>query len=269
MRKTAIIAVALTIMPSAFAGEIFSNFPGTLPPNLPSLGYQATQTAEFGDKVIFGGSDRQLTSVDVGMSTWALHSDWTAIGDANGFDHPLTMNIYNEGAGDGVGSLLATVTATVHVPWRPESDGWGDGTSYTGSDGQHYHGALFVASFDFSSLNVTLPETVIFGLAFNTQSWGANPIGADGPYNSLNFALVGDAPSVGTDPNADDAWWNTSTAGNYSDGGAGGTGTFRHDTNWTGYQPMIRFNAAPVPEPATLAALGLGAIALIRRRRGK
>jgi hypothetical protein len=276
MRKTLLLAIGLLAVPSAFASEIFNNFPGTLPPNLPSLGYQATQTAEFGDKVSFGGTDRNLTSVDVGMSSWAMKSDWPTVGDANGYSHDLTLNIYNEGPSNTVGSLLTTVTASTFVPWRPEPDGapGGDSTSYTGSDGGHYHGKLFIASFDFSSLSITLPDTVIYGLAFNTQTWGANPTGVNGPYNSLNFALVPFAapPQVGVDPDTDDVYWNTSTAGNYTDGGLGGVGTFRRDTAWGnagGGQPMVRFNAAPVPEPATMAVLGLGALGLIRRRRAK
>jgi hypothetical protein len=266
MRKSLIFALALTAVPSAFAAEVFSNFPNTLPPNLPSLGYQATQTAEFGNKIGFGGTERSLTSVEVGLSSWAKHSDWTGVGDSTGFDHDLTFNIYNAGSGDSVGSLLGSVTTTVHVLWRPEADN-PDG-SYTGPDNLHYNGKLFTASFDFSSLNIELPETVIFGLAFNTQTWGYDPIGAGGPYNSLNFALAG-APTVGTDLDANDAYWNTMTPANYADNGAGGVGTFRRDTNWAPYVPMVRFNAAPVPEPASMAVLGLGALALLRRRRAK
>jgi hypothetical protein len=37
-------------------------------------------------------------------------------------------------------------------------------------------------------------------------------------------------------------FWNTETAAWYSDGGTGGTGTFRRDTGWTGYVPAIRFS---------------------------
>ena len=58
MRKITVLALALVAVPSAFATDAFDNFPGVLPPNLPSVGFQATQTAEFGDKVTFGGSDR-------------------------------------------------------------------------------------------------------------------------------------------------------------------------------------------------------------------
>jgi hypothetical protein len=43
-------------------------------------------------------------------------------------------------------------------------------------------------------------------------------------------------------------FWNTSYAGFYADGGAGGVGTFRQDTNWAGDVPAVQFTAtAPSP----------------------
>jgi hypothetical protein len=42
-------------------------------------------------------------------------------------------------------------------------------------------------AFDFTG--TTVPNSLIYGLAFNTETWGANPIGTSGPYNSLNFGL--------------------------------------------------------------------------------
>lgn len=271
MRKSILIALGLLAISPAFGSDIYDNIPGVLPPNVPSLGYQATQTAEFGNKVTFAGTDRQLQSVDIGLSSWAKRSDWQNethnVGDATGYDHNLTFNIYAEGSGDTVGSLLGSVTDTVHVLWRPEADN-GDG-SWTGPDNNHYNGLLFTHNFDFSSLNIALPETVIFGLAFNTQTWGANPMGVEGPYNSLNYGLSTVGSSIGTDVDPDDAYWNTMTAANYTDHGAGGVGTFRRDTAWSPYSAMARFNAAPVPEPASMAILGLGALGVIRRRRAK
>jgi hypothetical protein len=41
------------------------------------------------------------------------------------------------------------------------------------------------------------------------------------------------AATVGTDVDTDSVFWNTSTAGEYADGGTAGVGIFRKDTGWT------------------------------------
>ena len=43
--------------------------------------------------------------------------------------------------------------------------------------------------------------------------------------------------------------------------------TFSPDVFDTGFQPNQQIPGAPIPEPATLSLLGLGALALIRRKR--
>lgn len=219
---------AAALAGGATADTIYNNIPPTLAGNYPSLGYQATSTKEFGDRVMFGGTNRQLTSVTVTMSSWAKSEDF---GNAVSFTHPLTMNIYAEGTGGLPGALLGTVTQTFTIPFRPT--GWG------------FNGIAANVTFDCTALNLTLPDAIVYGLAYNTQSYGTAPIGTAGPYNSLNFALntdVGGGITVGSNFDLDDTFWNTSHAPFYADGGVGGVGILRRDTDWTGYTPMARFN---------------------------
>ena len=107
---------------------------------------------------------------------------------------------------------------------------------------------------------------MIFGVAYNTQNYGANPIGTAGPYVSLNYGLADVAPTIGTDVNSNDAYWSTTNAANYTDGGAAGVGTFRQDTNWAPYSGIIQINAVPEPASAGLIALGTLALGCVRRR---
>jgi len=216
---------------------VYNAIPSPLPPNMASLGFQATQTSEFGDYVHLGGTDRNLNAVTVTMSDWALNSDYPSMPSA-GWTHPITLNIYNAVPAtplNTLGSLLGTVTQTITIPWRPVADPTcAGGTAWRASDGLCYNGLAFNATFDMSSLHVTLPNDVIVGVAYNTQSYGAVPIGVAGPYNSLNVGVEGSA-TVGTDDNTDRVFWNTSTAAWYTDGGAAGVGIFREDTAWTPY----------------------------------
>ncbi len=227
------IFMVFTLVGAALAAPIpeviYDSTPQPLPPNLPSLGYQATATAEFGDQIQFAGASRTLQSVTVTMSSWALHSTYPSM-PAAGFMHPITFNIYavnHATSTPAPGALLATTTQTFLIPWRPAADPTcPGGTAWRAGDNQCYNGFAFNITFDMSNPTVTLPTEVIYGVAYNTNTWGYHPIGLPGPYESLNVGLS-TAATVGTDVDPDAVFWNTSVAGFYTDGGASGVGTFR------------------------------------------
>jgi hypothetical protein len=222
----ALTASAGAVTPSA----VYDATPSPLPPNVASLGFQATSTSEFGDKVHLAGTNRVLDEITVTMSDWALKSDYPTVGTATSWQHPITVNVYSTSL-----ALLASKTETITIPWRPAADSTcPGGTAWRAADGNCYNGIAFNATFDLSSLNVTLPSDVIVGIAYNTQSYGSTPLGVAGPYNSLNVGTpTGQTASVGSDDNPDRVYWNTSHGPFYTDGGAGGVGTFREDTGWT------------------------------------
>ena len=226
---------------------VYNHIPTPLPPNVPSLGFQANQTAEFGDNVLLAGTDRHAASAIVTMSDWALHSTYPSM-PAAGFNHPITLNIYSvnhSGPNPALGALLGTITKTFLIPWRPEADPLcPGGTAWRASDNLCYNGLAFKITFDLRGLNLTLPSDVIVGVAYNTNTWGYHPIGLPGPYESLNVGLASGTPaSVGVDIEPDAVFWNTSTPSNYTDGGAGGVGIFRRDDNWTPYAPAFQLTA--------------------------
>jgi hypothetical protein len=237
---------------------MYDNIPSPLPGNLPSLGYQATSTAEFGGLIQFAaGTPRNVATVTTFMSDWALAADYPLLAES-GWTHEITLNLYNVAVDSSgtpqPGSLINSFTQTFNIPW---SGGCAGG--YLAPDGNCYTGRGFEITFDLAAQEV--PDQLIYGIAYNTETHGYAPIGASGPYNSLNVGLNTAGPTVGTNPLPDTAYWNTTFAGFYTDGGAGGTGTFRQDTNWTPYSGAVRFDAAP--EPGTLVLMLGGGLMIL------
>jgi hypothetical protein len=241
----AALGVSLAAGSSFAASPVYDAVPSPFPPNVASVGFEATSTSQFGDYVHLtsanANANRVLNAVTVTMSDWAVYSDYATdsrySGNTATWSHPITVNVYSShlGANGAPDTLLATTTQTVTIPWRPASAGCTDTTAFKGGDGNCYHGLAFNATFDLSSQHLTLPDDVIVGVAFNTADYGSAPIGVAGPYNSLNVGTpTGQTATVGTDDNADNVFWNTSYAPFYADGGTvGGVGIFRQDTNWT------------------------------------
>jgi len=212
-------AQAWSAGPARAAGAVvYDSIPASPPPSYPSLGYQATQTAEFGDLVELGGTNRTASTVTVGLVSWACQSGAWNLGTCaldttlpTTFDHPITLNVYAEGA-PAPGALLATLTDTVAVPFRPAADAvncpaatvtqWYDATA-----GTCQNGFFFTHVWDLTSLNLTLPDRVVVSIAFNTNTWGYVPIGSGGPYDSLNVAVISTTPTTGTDLDADTMYW--------------------------------------------------------------
>lgn len=248
---------------------VYNSQPLMMPGSYPSLGFQATQTSEFGDHLQLAGTERIAQRISVELTNWACENDFTSDGSGgwitsrgnadacvtspgSSYIHPITLNVYqvdSSGIVPAVGALIVSKTVDATIPFRPSYDGnplcespsadqpFG-GTWYDDVTNSCVHGYNFEVPFDLSG--EVLPDEIIVAVAYNTQSYGSAPIGASGPYNSLNVAVGNVVPSVGINVDPDDVFWNTSTAGWYTDGGAGGVGILRQDTAWTDYVPVIK-----------------------------
>jgi len=247
---------------AAPAGTIYDGMPSPQPSNMPSLGYQATQTAEFGDDIAFAAGTRTLQAVNVYMSSWACENWATMNADTPcvttpgaTFNHPITLNFYSVTHVGGVpsgtpvlGALLKSVTHTFAIPYRPSADTTCPSpTQWKDAAGACFNGYGFVISFGLGGYVV--PDELVYGIAYNTNTWGANPIGTNGPFESLNVGVTPhSAAGIGTDVNPDLVFWNTGTAGG---------GTFRPDTGWAANGPAaVQFVASPVVAPTTTTVVG-------------
>ncbi len=265
---------------AAFAEVIFNSIPGTLNPNYTSIGYQAQQVREFGDRISFGGSARQLSSASVTMSMHGSYADYNIGGSlygngayaGTGYTQSFTFNIYNAGTGSTPGSLIGSVTQDKYIQYKP--------TVWNLPSGLPASGIAQNITFDLSGLvlagGITLPESIVWGLAFNTQSYGSTPTDTVGPYNMLNVCFNQSsawAPADGgvTIGSTDllTKFINSTNPAQY--GSLGTVGTFSlAETGTTGSgkalnAPMVSFSA--VPAPGALALLGVAGLAGGRRRR--
>jgi hypothetical protein len=100
---------------------------------------------------------------------------------------------------------------------------------------------------------VTLPDSVVYGIVYNTSHFGPVPKGeatacyatsAGCPYDSLNIALSADSDVSAGSSTSGTVWQNSPYGSQYCDGGLAGTGTFRADSPcWTPYVPAVQFKA--------------------------
>jgi hypothetical protein len=184
----------------------------------PGVAFEANGWNEFGDEVGLAGTARTLVSLKVDFQSFACQSGHWNTGDCASaagatFTHPITARIYDP---SNLTTPLATVPVTQTIPYRPSADTSGH---CTGTDagkwfnpqapggGACQNSIATVLTFTFPA-GTTLPDQVIWTVAFNTSTAGYNPIGTATcqtdpggcPYDSLN---VGDhslpnAPYAGT-----------------------------------------------------------------------
>jgi hypothetical protein len=243
------------------ASVIYSSLLGNpLPGNSPSVGFEADSISEFGNAVTFAGTNRTLTSVIVTMSSWGCTTGGAGAGGncvttpGATFSEPITFNIYNPSTDGGLtpGTLITTLTQTFNIPYRPSaSPKCTDGRWWDTSSKLCFNGLADNITFNFSG--VSLPDSVVYGIAYNTTDYGNPPIGPDTScpsggcgYDSLNVALSSNV-TAGSNTAPGTTWMNSLYGGYYCDLGAAGVGVFRLDSPgnacWTNF-PAVQFKAS-------------------------
>jgi hypothetical protein len=210
MRSCYLVLAVMVGLPAWGETVFYSSLPVPLPPNTVSESYEADAVSEFGGLVQLAGGPAILPFATVAMSDWNYESEWTAYLNGTtittaGFYLPLTLNLYDLGAGDSVGPLFASYTIPdAFIPWRPEpsavcvNDPNNYNNAWLGPNGHCYNGSLSTVTFDLGG--VSAPGEFIYGVTFNTRDSGYSPTHVLGPYDSLNFGLTASSPSVGSNP---------------------------------------------------------------------
>lgn len=205
------------------------------------------------------------------MKKFAILAMLSIVGAAN------ATVIYDNGAPNGLDGNEMTL-------WRQSEDIANNGTNvyntlvfWTGAAGANLHDVDVQLSFDDGNGNPSTP-VVDEQLTVNSVATGNLVAGFLTEY--MNTVNLGDITASGN------FTYHIALLGNYEEGAQqrdevywettnpNGTNTGRESlndlqNNWfdNGNEHAFRLEYNAVPEPASMAALGLGAIAMIRRRR--
>jgi hypothetical protein len=254
----AVVAIVALSASVASAATIYNNIPKPMPKNTASIGFEATSTAELGGAVGFAGTVRNNPAVSIVLSSWACQEgSGTGCKTTGGatFNWPVTVKVYNVGPEGAVGSLITESTKTLAIPYRPSANNktcTPNGEGAVGWGPECFHGKEHKFTYPLTGM---VPNEAIISVSYNTTNYGASPVGPAAcskftpsrcAYDSLNVGLEEETgATTGTQPRPADAYVNSTWAGFYCDGGAGGTGTFRLDAGcWTGFQPLLAVKAS-------------------------
>lgn len=163
----------------------------------------------------------------------------------------ITLGVMGGGATFSSTGHNLWVYDTGSAPWGLGTHGAGLTTSGTQGLGINNEGSEIVADLVFVN------EVSRFGGFMATSSSGNNGI-MNVSFFDVNNVQIGTAQSVGHGSNAMNWYGWESTVG---------IKRIRFNGNSAPIMDDIQAGAAVVPEPAAFAVLGLGALALIRRRR--
>ncbi len=237
------------------AQAVFDNTASVLPSNLPSYGPEAYAFNEWGGQVALAGTARDLTSATVTLSSWACETGSWSTHDCvttpgATYDVPITFNVYAVGAGNSVGALITSKQQTFTIPYRPS----GNDPNCPGDDGAWYDGSSCVhgqaVNITFAFAGETVPDNVIFGIAFDTDHYGYSPLGgSNAPTDSLNIATY---PGNGTATPAEVGSWVPDDVSTYLSAGHSPAGPFSGPVtnmptgpgdDFVGYMPAVRITA--------------------------
>ena len=246
---TSAMASGTPVKASLVYNSIIPNGPAA---NLPSEGPEAYAFNEFGNQITLAGTARHLTSVTVTMSSWACFSGSWDAGNCSTptgatFPQEITLNIYDPS--DTI-NPIATSTQTFAIPYRPSASAkcatlGVPGKWYSPGMKTCFNGLADNVTFSSFTGNLNLPDSVVYGIVYNTRTYGPNPTAVSGPADSLNIALSTDDDVSAGSSVPGTLWQNSPYGSQYCDGGSGGVGTFRADAScWTPYVPAVQFKAS-------------------------
>ncbi len=181
----------------------------------PGVAFEANQWNEFGDSVtLSSGTGRTLKSLIVDFQSFAcVTGTWdtgcgggTTTGVSPGtYTWPITANIYAADTTTGLptGSPLATETVNAQIPFRPNSDSANCSSTPTKwfnplapGGGACQNSIATTLTFDNWTFtgSSTLPDQVVWTVAFNTSTSGYSPQGTQTPTCTLTAATTTQCP---------------------------------------------------------------------------